>query len=41
LREPALLAEFPDSDTQGTEELVLICHALRCKDLRAETPRAD
>ena len=41
LREAVLLAEFPDSSTQGTEELVLIRHSLTCKVLRAEIPRAD
>ena len=41
LRKAALLAKLPHPRTQSAEELVLIRHPLRCKDLRAETPRAD
>ena len=41
LSEAPLLAERLHSGAQSTEKLVLICHTLICKDLRAETPRAD
>jgi hypothetical protein len=41
LRVTALLPQFSYFRAQGAEELVLIRHPLRCKVLRAETPRAD
>jgi hypothetical protein len=41
LRVPLLLAKLLHSDAQGAEEPVLIRHALRCRVLRANTPRAD
>ena len=41
LRIATLLAKLTHSRTQSAEELVMIRHALVCKVLRAETPRAD
>jgi len=41
LSEAPLLTERLHSGSQSTKKLVLICHAFRCNDLRAETPRAD
>ena len=36
-----LLAEVTDPYAQGAEEFVLIRHALGCRVLRADSPRAD
>ena len=36
-----LLAEVTDSYAQGAEEFVLIRHALGCRVLRADSPRAE
>jgi hypothetical protein len=41
LRIAALLAKLSHSRAQSAEECFLIRHPLRCKVLRAETPRAD
>jgi hypothetical protein len=41
LRVSVLLAKVTDPYAQGAEEFVLIRHALGCRVLRAESPRAE